>query len=166
MASGCLCWNKPSTQPETFGWQPDYTVEGKILGQYISQKFKGQKIAIFAQGDDFGHDGVAGLQREVPAGNIATIQYYDPTNTNVAPQVQKLAQSGAKIVVSFTVPAFTALLQLTALRAALHAAARRQQRRLRPEDAVGPADVVLEGEGTRSAADPGHHHRRLPLVAG
>ena len=115
VASGCLCWNMPTTQPETFGWQPDYTREGKILGQYITQKFKGQKVAVFAQGDDFGHDGVAGLQREVPSSQIATIQYYDPTNTNVAPQVQKLAQSGAKIVVSFTVPAFTALLQLTDL---------------------------------------------------
>jgi branched-chain amino acid transport system substrate-binding protein len=115
VASGCLCWNAPSTAPETFGWQTDYTREGKILGQYISQKFKGQKIAIFAQGDDFGHNGVKGLQDEVPASQIATTQYYDPTNTNVAPQVQKLQQSGAKIVVSFSVPAFTALLQLTSL---------------------------------------------------
>jgi ABC-type branched-subunit amino acid transport system substrate-binding protein len=115
VASGCLCWNAPSTAPETFGWQTDYTIEGKVLGQYISQKFKGQKIAIFAQGDDFGHNGVKGLQDEVPASQIATTQYYDPTNTNVAPQVQKLQQSGAKIVVSFSVPAFTALLQLTSL---------------------------------------------------
>jgi branched-chain amino acid transport system substrate-binding protein len=115
VASGCLCWNAPSTEPETFGWQTDYTIEGKILGQYISQKFKGQKIAIFAQGDDFGHNGVKGLQDEVPASQIATTQYYDPTNINVAPQVQKLQQSGAKIVVSFSVPAFTALLQLTSL---------------------------------------------------
>jgi ABC-type branched-subunit amino acid transport system substrate-binding protein len=115
VASGCLCWNAPSTAPETFGWQTDYTIEGKILGQYISQKFKGQKIAIFAQGDDFGHNGVKGLQDEVPASQIATTQYYDPTNINVASQVQKLQQSGAKIVVSFTVPAFTALLQLTSL---------------------------------------------------
>jgi ABC-type branched-subunit amino acid transport system substrate-binding protein len=115
VASGCLCWNAPSTAPETFGWQTDYTIEGKILGQYISQKFKGQKIAIFAQGDDFGHNGVKGLQDEVPASQIATTQYYDPTNINVASQVQKLQQSGAKIVVSFSVPAFTALLQLTSL---------------------------------------------------
>jgi ABC-type branched-subunit amino acid transport system substrate-binding protein len=115
VASGCLCWNAPTTAPETFGWQTDYTIEGKILGKYISQKFKGQKIAIFAQGDDFGKNGVKGLQEEVPASQIATTQYYDPTNTNVAPQVQKLQQSGANIVVSFTVPAFTALLKLTAL---------------------------------------------------
>jgi ABC-type branched-subunit amino acid transport system substrate-binding protein len=115
VASGCLCWDQAQKDPETFGWQPDYTVEGKILGQYLAQHDKGQKIAIFAQGDDFGHNGVKGLEDEISPSQVATTQYYDPTNTNVAPLVQKLQQSGAKIVVSFTVPAFTALLQLTAL---------------------------------------------------
>ena len=33
VASGCECWNAPSTYPETFGWQLDYISEGKILGQ-------------------------------------------------------------------------------------------------------------------------------------
>src|SRR5580700_9066078 len=33
VASGCDCWNAPSTYPETFGWQLDYISEGKILGQ-------------------------------------------------------------------------------------------------------------------------------------
>ncbi|HWB68286.1 MAG TPA: ABC transporter substrate-binding protein [Mycobacteriales bacterium] len=113
VASGCLCWNQPSKYPETFGWQPDYTVEGKILGKYIADKFHGQKIAIFAQNDDFGKNGVKGLQDEVPASQIATTQYYDPTNTTITPLVQKLQNSGAKVVVSFSVPAFTALLMLT-----------------------------------------------------
>src|SRR6266516_77449 len=34
VASGCDCWNQPTTYPETFGWQIDYIREGKILGQY------------------------------------------------------------------------------------------------------------------------------------
>jgi len=114
VASGCTCWNDISNAPETFGWQPDYTVEGKILGQYISKNFKGQKIAIFAQGDDFGKDGIKGLEDEVPASQIADIEMYDPTNIKIGPQVAKLQASGAKIVVSFSVPAFTALLDLTA----------------------------------------------------
>ena len=32
--SGCNCWSNPK-YPESFGWQPPYTVEGKILGAYI-----------------------------------------------------------------------------------------------------------------------------------
>ncbi len=38
---------------------------------------------------------------------------YDPTNTNVGPLVAKLKAAGAQVVVSFSVPAFTALLKLT-----------------------------------------------------
>src|SRR5437588_5620455 len=59
VASGCSCWDQPKTHPYTFGWQPDYTVEGKILGQYITQHFAGKKVAYFYQDDDFGRDGVA-----------------------------------------------------------------------------------------------------------
>jgi ABC-type branched-subunit amino acid transport system substrate-binding protein len=115
VASGCLCWNNPSQDPETFGWQPDYTREGKILGQYVAQHFKGKKVGIFAQGDDFGKNGVKGLDMEIPKSQIVSTQYYDPTNTTVTPLVQKLQSSGAQVVVSFSVPAFTALLQLTSL---------------------------------------------------
>src|SRR5215471_17909141 len=42
VASGCNCWNAPSTYPETFGWQLDYVREGKILGQYVKQHFAGK----------------------------------------------------------------------------------------------------------------------------
>jgi branched-chain amino acid transport system substrate-binding protein len=115
VASGCLCWNAPSTAPETFGWQPDYTVEGKILGQYVAKNFAGKKIGIFAQNDDFGTDGIKGLEDELPASSIVTTQRYDPTNIKIAPQVAKLQASGAQVVISFSVPAFTALLQLTSL---------------------------------------------------
>ena len=47
--------------PETFGWQLDYVREGKILGQYVAQHFKGEKVGYFYQDDEFGMDGVKGL---------------------------------------------------------------------------------------------------------
>src|SRR3984957_6139750 len=116
VASGCDCWNAPSTYPETFGWQLDYISEGKILGQYIAQHFKGQKIGFFYQNDEFGQDGVKGLLDEIPASMVVSKQSYVPTNVNVAPQVAALRASGAKVVVSFSIPAFTALLKLTSLK--------------------------------------------------
>jgi branched-chain amino acid transport system substrate-binding protein len=115
VASGCLCWNQPTTDPETFGWQPDYTVEGKILGQYVAKNFAGKKVGIFAQNDDFGTNGIKGLEDEIPASQIVSTQRYDPTNTKITPQVQALQAAGAQVVISFSVPAFTALLQLTSL---------------------------------------------------
>src|SRR5580693_1637879 len=111
VASGCDCWNAPSTYPETFGWQLDYVSEGKILGQYVKQHFAGKKVAFFYQNDEFGLDGVKGLSYEIPASMVVSKQSYDPTNVNIAPQVAALRASGAQVVVSFSIPAFTALLK-------------------------------------------------------
>jgi branched-chain amino acid transport system substrate-binding protein len=116
VASGCNCWNNPTTYPQTFGWQLDYIREGKILGSYIKQHFAGKKIGYFFQNDEFGQDGVKGLDMEIPHSQVVSRQSYDPTNINIAPQVAKLKAAGAQVVVSFSVPAFTALLTLISLK--------------------------------------------------
>jgi len=115
VASGCECWNNTSSLPDTFGWQLDYVREGKILGSYIEQHFKGKKIGFFFQDDEFGQDGVKGLSYEIPKSQIVSEQSYDPTNIKIAPQVAALKAAGAQVVVSFSVPAFTALLKLNML---------------------------------------------------
>jgi len=116
VASGCLCWDNPATQPETFGWQLDYVREGKILGAYIRRHFPHTKIGFFYQNDEFGQDGVKGLSAEIPASQVVSKQSYNPTNINIGPQVAALKTSGAQLVVSFSVPAFTALLKLISLK--------------------------------------------------
>jgi len=116
VATGCDCWNAPSTYPETFGWQLDYISEGKILGQYVAQHFKGKKVGFFYQNDEFGQDGVKGLLDEIPASMVVSKQSYVPTNVNVAPAVAALRAAGAQVVVSFSIPAFTALLKLNSLK--------------------------------------------------
>jgi branched-chain amino acid transport system substrate-binding protein len=114
VASGCECWNASSTLPDTFGWQLDYVREGKILGSYIKSHFKGQSVGVFYQDDEFGQDGLKGLTDEIKS-QIVAKQNYDPTNTKLGPQVAALKAANPKIVVSFTVPAFTAILKLTML---------------------------------------------------
>jgi ABC-type branched-subunit amino acid transport system substrate-binding protein len=116
VASGCECWNETSTEPQTTGWQIDYVREGKILGKYLEQKFKGKKIGYFYQDDEFGQDGVKGLDDEIPKSQVVARQSYNPAVTNVAPQVTALKAAGAQVVVSFSVPAFTALLKLGMLK--------------------------------------------------
>src|SRR5580700_10890840 len=116
VASGCDCWDAPTTAPETFGWQLDYIREGKILGQYVAKHFAGKKIGYFYQDDEFGMDGVKGLDYEIPKSMVVSRQSYVPTNVNVAPQVAALRASGAQVVVAFSIPAFTALLKLNSLR--------------------------------------------------
>jgi branched-chain amino acid transport system substrate-binding protein len=118
VASGCDCWNAPSTYPETFGWQVDYIREGKILGKYIEQHFAGKKIGYFYQDDEFGMDGVKGLNYEIPKSQVVAAESYNPTVVNIAPQVTALKAAGAQVVVAFSVPAFTALLRLNSLKLA------------------------------------------------
>src|SRR6202011_3511371 len=105
-----------------FGWQPDYTIEGKILGQYVQQNLGGKKVGYFFQNDEFGLDGVNGLDAQLGASSVpsAARQNYVPTNTNVGPQIAALQASGAQVVVSFSIPAFTALGLLAAAKIGYH----------------------------------------------
>src|SRR5487761_1263158 len=116
VASGCDCWDAPTTAPETFGWQLDYIREGKILGQYVAKHFAGKKIGYFYQDDEFGMDGVKGLDMEIPKSMVVGRQTYVPTNVNIGPAVAALRASGAQVIVSFSIPAFTALLKLNSLK--------------------------------------------------
>jgi ABC-type branched-subunit amino acid transport system substrate-binding protein len=158
VASGCLCWNNPSQNPQTFGWLPDYTREGKILGDYVKKNFAGKKIGIFAQGDDFGQNGIKGFEDEIPASDIASIQMYDPTNTTITPLVQKLQKAGVQVLVSFSVPAFTALLKLTAL-----------QLKFEPQlvvSSVGSDPITLAGLVTEFAKKGGATVKGEDLIQG
>ncbi len=113
VASGCPCWDDGTAQPYTYGWQPNYTIEGKILGQYLKQHFAGKKVGIFYQDDDFGLGGLTGIKDELPASQIVSSQPYQPGGTNVAPQISAIKAAGAQVLVDFTVPIYTALGQLT-----------------------------------------------------
>lgn len=115
VASGSENWNQPQKYPMTFGWQTDYESEGKIMGQYIKQNFPDKKVGLFLQGDDFGQDGAKGVKEELAGSQIVSEQTYTPGNTDVGPQIAALKAAGADLVVSFSVPAYTALSQLASL---------------------------------------------------
>jgi ABC-type branched-subunit amino acid transport system substrate-binding protein len=115
VASGCPCWDDGAKQAETFGWQPSYQIEGKILGAYLKSQFAGKKIGVFYQDDDFGQGGLAGLKEEIPD-QIVSAQPYQPGGTNVAPQITAIQKAGAQVLVDFTIPAYTALGQLTSFK--------------------------------------------------
>jgi ABC-type branched-subunit amino acid transport system substrate-binding protein len=116
VASGCPCWDDGSGQPQTFGWQPSYKIEGKLLGQYLKQHFAGKKIGVFYQDDDFGKGGLDGLKTQLTGSQIVAAEPYQPGNTNVAPQITKLKDKGVQVLVDFTIPAYTALGRLTSLK--------------------------------------------------
>ncbi|MGH9075769.1 MAG: ABC transporter substrate-binding protein, partial [Acidimicrobiales bacterium] len=113
--SGCNCWTDPK-YPTTTGWQPPYTVDGKVLGAYIKSHFAGKKVGYLTQDDEFGQDVVKGLDREIPASSVVSRQTYDVATLAgpLTTQVSALQAAGAQVVVTATVPAATALTLLPA----------------------------------------------------
>ena len=87
-------WDDPEEYPYTFGWQPDYAVEGKIIGQYIAEEFPDAKVGLFLQGDDFGRDGAAGVKQFIED-QIVAEETYTPGNTDVGPQIAALCRPPA-----------------------------------------------------------------------
>ncbi len=115
VASGCNCWSSPR-DPWTTGWQPPYTVDGKLLGAYIRSHFAGEKVGYLYQDDEFGQDVVKGLDMEIPRSQVVSRQTYDVATLAgpLSNQMAALQAAGAKVVVLATVPAATALALLPA----------------------------------------------------
>jgi branched-chain amino acid transport system substrate-binding protein len=115
VSSGSKQWNQPEERPYTFGWQPNYTVEGKIVGEYIAENFPGAKVGLFLQGDELGADGAEGIKQVIEDQVVAEVEY-TTSNTDVGAQISELQAAGADFVVGFNIPAFTAISHLTAQR--------------------------------------------------
>lgn len=107
VASGSRSWNQPEKYPGTFGFNPDYTVEGKILATHVKETYPGKKVCFLGQDDDFGRDSLAGIVKIL--GSVAAEQKYVTSNPNVGPQVGALKAAGCEVVMLATVPGFTAL---------------------------------------------------------
>jgi len=122
VASGCSCWNDPKQFPYTFGFQPDYTVEGEVQGQFVKQNYPGEDVGYLLEGDEFGTEGERGLDMEVPPDQIVSRQSYNPANMDIEPQVAALQASGAQVVVAYSTPAFTALALIAAQKIGFHPA--------------------------------------------
>jgi ABC-type branched-subunit amino acid transport system substrate-binding protein len=116
VSSGSLQWGDwPKDKPYTFGWQPDYEIEGKIMGDWVRENMPDAKVGLFLQDDDFGRDGEKGARRYL-SDQIVAVAKYSPGNTDVAPQIAQLKAAGVDLVLGFNVPSYTALSQLVSLR--------------------------------------------------
>ena len=122
IASGCACWSQPDKYPWSFGWQPNYIVEGKILGKYVKEQLAGQKVGYLYQDDEFGQDGVKGLDQQIPSSDVVGKQKYDVTTltAGLGNQIGALKEAGAQVVALYTIPAATSLALLAAAEIGYH----------------------------------------------
>ena len=49
--------------PTTFSLLPSYQMEAKVIGKYLDENFKGQKVGLIYQDDDFGLDALNGFKQ-------------------------------------------------------------------------------------------------------
>jgi branched-chain amino acid transport system substrate-binding protein len=95
--------------PWTIGYIPPYSEEGVIYGQYVRKNIKNAKIAVLYQNDDYGRDLLAGLRRGLgaKAKSIVAKVGYDPTSSDVQPQVTQLKASKANVFMIFAFGKFS-----------------------------------------------------------
>ena len=116
VSSGSKQWGDDVEQkPYSFGWQPDYEIEGKIIGQYVAQNMPDAKVGLFLQDDDLGVESEKGM-RQFLDDQIVAVERYTSGNTDVAPQIAGLQAKGADLVLGFNTPAYTALSQLVSMK--------------------------------------------------
>ena len=122
VASGCVCWNQASKYPQTYGYQTNYQIEGRILGKYVHDNFAGQKVGFLLQNDDLGQGGSNGLTAEIPTADVASKQNYDVSalSSGLGNQMAALQAAGVKVVVGFSIPAASALALLGAAQIGYH----------------------------------------------
>jgi ABC-type branched-subunit amino acid transport system substrate-binding protein len=120
--SGCTCFNDPDNYPDTFGYFPDYKIEGKILGQYVDTRFPSSKVAYLLQDDDLGQNSGEGLNQVIPNSQVVTQQSYDTNQLadGLLPQITAARQAGATVVVVFGIQAAVALSLLAAAQLDYH----------------------------------------------
>ena len=116
VASGSRSWDQPKKYPGTFGFNPDYTVEGKILATYVQKNFAGKKVCFLGQDDDFGRDSLLGVEKILGATGVAVKEKYVTSNQNMGPQIGAFKAAACEVAVLATVPPFTALAIGTAAR--------------------------------------------------
>jgi ABC-type branched-subunit amino acid transport system substrate-binding protein len=116
VSSGSLQWGDDvEAKPYTFGWQPDYEIEGKIVGKWIAENMPDARVGLFLQDDDLGADSEKGVRRYLDD-QIVEVQRYTSGNTDVAPQIAALQAAKVDVVLGFNVPSYTALSQLVAMK--------------------------------------------------
>ncbi len=107
VATGSSAWGADiDKHPYTIGWQPNYQTEAKVYAQYLKTAKPTAKVAVLFQNDGFGKDLLSGFTTGIKGSQITLVaqQSYEPTDPTVAPQVKKLAGSGADVFLDITTP--------------------------------------------------------------
>ena len=77
LSTGADKWGNYQDTPWTMGWQPSYRTEAQIYAKSILEQKPNAKIGLIYQNDDFGKDGIAGLDSQIDAASVVDKQPYE-----------------------------------------------------------------------------------------
>ena len=109
VASGATTWGRDAAKyPWTIGFQPSYSAEGLVYGQYVARTMKKARIAVLFQNDDYGKDLLSSLKSGLgrSGSKVVAAQPYEVTSSDVGSQIAKLKASGANVLAIFATPTF------------------------------------------------------------
>lgn len=115
IASGAAKWGADvKSHPWSIGFQPDYFSAGQVYAKYIQQNWKGKKIGVLRQNDDFGKDYVDGMKKVLgdkgSADNpIVDEETYETTAADVNGQITNLKNKGAEVFFLVAIPKYAGL---------------------------------------------------------
>jgi branched-chain amino acid transport system substrate-binding protein len=111
-------YTDPKKYPNTFGGLGTYTVEAKILGKYLKDKYADKKIGVLWQSDDFGRNALAGLAASGLKfeAKKTSASFVSGTHGSIGlgTQIGQLKANGVDIVIIAAVSSATAVAYATA----------------------------------------------------
>jgi len=109
--TGVYEWIRPF-QKYLFAVYPLYDDEAYNLTDYLYEKLGLKKIAMFYQNDDYGKQGVMGVERYLKDKNISLVAKIsaEVTDRDLSTHALKLKDSGAQAVIMWTMPTHGALI--------------------------------------------------------
>jgi branched-chain amino acid transport system substrate-binding protein len=109
--TGVYDWIHP-IQKYLFALYPLYDDEAYNLTEYLHEKLGFKKIAMFYQNDDYGKQGVQGVERYLMRKKLSPVAKIsaEVTDRDLSTHALKLKNSGAEAVVMWTMPTHAALI--------------------------------------------------------
>jgi branched-chain amino acid transport system substrate-binding protein len=110
-STGNKHWSRPF-QKYIFAVYPLYTDEAYLLTQYAVEKLGKKKIAVFYQNDDYGKDGLEGVEKYMKdkGMELAAKVSVEVPDTDLSSHALKLKESGADGVIMYLLPKHAAII--------------------------------------------------------
>jgi branched-chain amino acid transport system substrate-binding protein len=103
-ATGASKFTDPPARTR-FGYNPDYVMEGTILGRYIAENYPGQRVGFLLQNDDFGHDGEKGLRAGIgTAAEVVARETFESSASDLGAQMTRLKSADPDVVAIYGTP--------------------------------------------------------------